>query len=565
MTIFRDFEYQRPVLDQLKTDFNALLDEFDKAGSMEEQNVLINDINKLRNSFDTMWNIAHIRHTIDTTDEFYEKENSYFDDAVPEFEGLVNKFYRSLVKSSFKTELIIKWGKQFFTIAEMKVKIFDPVILNDLKAENQLTSEYIKLRSSASIKFDGEERNLSGLLPFTQSDDRAVRKSSSEAFWQFFESNEEKFDEIYDKLVKIRTRIAKKLGFDTFVELAYLRMLRSDYNAQHVSQFRDLVLKHIVPVANGLRERQAKRLDLESLKYYDITYNFKTGNARPKGDPEWILNNGKQMYEELSPETGSFFNFMIEKQLLDLVNKKGKAGGGYCTYIADEKSPFIFSNFNGTSHDIDVLTHEAGHAFQVFESRKFEIPEYQWPTFEACEIHSMSMEFLTWPWMDSFFKEDADKYKFSHLSGSLLFLPYGVTVDEFQHVVYENPDMTPAERKTAWRNIEKKYTPNADYDGNDFLERGGFWMKQGHIFEMPFYYIDYTLAQICAFQFWKKSQNQDPKAFEDYLRLCRAGGSQSFLELVDYANLKSPFNETSFTEVIGEVEGYLETVDDLAM
>jgi M3 family oligoendopeptidase len=253
---------------------------------------------------------------------------------------------------------------------------------------------------------------------------------------------------------------------------------------------------------------------------------------------------------------------MQENNLMDLVAKKGKAGGGYCTYIENYKSPFIFSNFNGTSGDIDVLTHEAGHAFQVYSSRHFEIPEYYWPTYEACEIHSMSMEFFTWPWMELFFEEDTDKYKFSHLSDALLFLPYGVSVDEFQHWVYENPEATPKERKLKWREIEKKYLPHKDYDGNKYLENGGFWQRQGHIYNSPFYYIDYTLAQICAFQFWKRSRENQEEAWADYVNLCKLGGSMSFTKLVEAANLISPFEAGCVESVVGVIENWLNSVDD---
>jgi M3 family oligoendopeptidase len=250
---------------------------------------------------------------------------------------------------------------------------------------------------------------------------------------------------------------------------------------------------------------------------------------------------------------------------MDLVAKRGKESGGYCTFIEDYKAPFIFSNFNGTSGDIDVLTHEAGHAFQVYRSRDLDIPEYYWPTYEACEIHSMSMEFLTWPWMELFFKEDTEKYKFSHLSGALIFLPYGVAVDEFQHFVYENPNASPVERKQAWRKIEMEYLPHRDYEGNEFLEHGGYWQRQSHIYQSPFYYIDYTLAQICAFQFWKRSTEKDETAWEDYLNLCQLGGSKSFLDLVESANLKSPFVDGTVQSVVKVIDEWLSTVDDKAL
>ena len=304
------------------------------------------------------------------------------------------------------------------------------------------------------------------------------------------------------------------------------------------------------------------RIGVDSLKVYDYSHNFNSGNPQPQGTPEEIVANGQKMYAELSPETKEFFDFMVNNDLMDLVNKKGKAGGGYCTMFQNYKAPFIFANFNGTIGDVDVLTHEAGHAFQCFQSRHQAVEEYYFPTMEACEIHSMSMENLTYPWMNLFFGKDTEKYKFVHLSSNILFLPYGVSVDEFQHVVYENPDMTPAERKQAWLTIEKKYRPWMDYDGNEYLERGGFWQRQAHIFRSPFYYIDYCLAQLCAFQFLIKSEQDFTAAWGDYLRLCNAGGSDSFLGLVKLANLKSPFDADLFEPLFKELETHLDTVKD---
>ena len=395
--------------------------------------------------------------------------------------------------------------------------------------------------------------------------DRDMRHRASDAKWQFMASCTEKIDAIYDEQVKLRHKMAKKLGFNNYVELGYLRMLRTDYDSKMVADYRQQVLENVVPLANELRQRQARRIGLDDLKYYDLPMHFHSGNPTPKGSPEWIVQHGKDMYEELSDETGEFFNFMIDNELLDLVTRQGKAGGGYCTYIPNYKAPFIFSNFNGTAHDINVLTHEAGHAFQVYMSRNWSIPEYQWPTYEACEIHSMSMEFFAWPWMERFFERDTPKFKFEHLSDGILFLPYGVSVDEFQHFVYENPDATPQERKQAWREIEKKYLPWVAYEGNVFLETGGFWQKQAHIFANPFYYIDYTLAQICAFQFWQKANENREDALNDYIRLCEAGGSKPFLSLVEYANLKSPFQHGCIAETLVPIKNFLSTIDDMAL
>ncbi|MEM1216378.1 MAG: M3 family oligoendopeptidase, partial [Bacteroidota bacterium] len=381
--------------------------------------------------------------------------------------------------------------------------------------------------------------------------------------WAWLNAQRTEIERIFDELVQVRHRIAQKLGFDNFVELGYARMLRTDYNARDVAGYREQIRQHIVPLATQLYEQQRQRLGIDELKFYDEALRFPNGNAQPQGDPEWIITQAVQMYRELSPETDAFFTLMRKQGLMDLVSRDGKATGGYCTFIPGEKVPFIFSNFNGTSGDIDVLTHEAGHAFQVYSSRDVAISEYNWPTYEACEIHSMSMEFFTWPWMELFFQDEVKRYRYGHLAGAITFLPYGVAVDEFQHFVYENPAATPAERNAAWKNIEAKYLPQRNYDGIQLLEEGGFWQRQTHIFGMPFYYIDYTLAQICAFQFWQKDRKDHATAWADYLRLCQAGGSQSFLGLVELANLESPFAEGCVARAAAAVGKWLTEAEEI--
>ncbi|PFN10100.1 M3 family oligoendopeptidase [Bacillus cereus] len=559
---FQNYEYKRPNTEELQGKFTAALERFENAKTVDEQKQVIGEINEIRNDFGTMGNICYIRHSVDTTDVFYKEEQDFFDEYSPIVQGYTTKYYKALMNSPFREELEAYYGKQLFALAECDLKTYSDEIVKDLQLENKLSSQYTQLLAAAKIDFEGEERTLSQLGPFMQHKDRDMRKRASEAYYGFLAGHEEELDRIYDDLVKVRTKIATTLGFKNFVELGYARMYRTDYNAEMVANYRKQVLDYIVPVATELRDRQKARIGVEKLAYYDEGFEYATGNPTPKGDAEWIINHGKTMYKELSTETDEFFNFMLDNELLDLVAKKGKAGGGYCTYIENYKAPFIFSNFNGTSGDIDVLTHEAGHAFQVYESRKFEIPEYNWPTYEACEIHSMSMEFFTWPWMKLFFEEDADKYYFSHLSSALLFLPYGVSVDEYQHYVYQNPEASPEERKTAWRNIERKYLPHRDYEDNDYLERGGFWQRQGHIYSSPFYYIDYTLAQICALQFWKRARDNRQEAWEDYVNLCQQGGSKSFLDLVEVANLTSPFANGCVQGVINEIQAWLHAVDD---
>lgn len=559
---FNDFKYERPNYNNVKNILEDLILELEKADTWNDAKNAINKIYDVRSEIESAREIATIRYTINTKDEFYEKENEYWDEYSPLYEEINSKFYEVLVNLKYQDEIEKYYGKQILNIAKYSLKAFSNNIISDMQLENKLASSYQKLIASAKIPFNGEEKTLSELTPFILSKDREIRKEANKAKYEFFTKNEEEIDRIYDKLVKVRDTISKKLGYKNFVELGYVRMNRFDYNEEMVKKFRKQVEEFIVPVNNKLYERQRKRLGLEKLNYYDEKFEFLSGNPTPKGGEKWIINNGMKMYTELSTETKEFFNFMVDNNLMDLVSKKGKASGGYCTYIPKYKAPFIFSNFNGTSGDVDVLTHEAGHAFQVYRSSYINVLECNFPTYESCEIHSMSMEFFAWPWMNLFFKEDTEKYKYLHLGSALKFIPYGIIVDEFQHFVYKNPNATPKERKEYWRSLEKKYLPHKNYEECDFLERGGWWFQQAHIFLDPFYYVDYTLAQICALQFWKKDRENHKEAWEDYLRLCSIGGLMPFQELVRYANLKSPFEDGCVSEIIKDINSYLESIND---
>lgn len=560
---FSEYTYERPDYEAYKSEATVAIDKLKTAPDADIAVAAVITMNNMLNEADKQGQLAYIRHSIDTRDVFYEAEREYWDEYLPLYAEINTNYYRALLETPYRTELEQILPKQYFKMAEYKLKAFSSEVISLLQKENELASSYDKLIASAQIEFDGKTLNLSGLGPYQQSTDRAVRKAASEAYFNFFQENEAKLDDIYDQLVKLRDQIAKKLGFKDFVELAYIRMERYDYNREMVQTYRENVLKDVVPVAQKLYARQAKRIGVDRMKYYDLNLEFLDGNATPKGDAAYIMEMGKKMYHELSKETATFIDYMYDRELLDLDTKDGKQSGGYCTFIPGYDSPFIFANFNGTSGDIDVLTHEAGHAFQVFQSRWIKQPELVFPTSESAEIHSMSMEFFTYPWMELFFKEETEKYKFSHLGGALQFLPYGVLVDHFQHEVYERPEMTPAERKATWRRLEKMYNPQKDYSENPFLEQGTLWYRQGHIFDTPFYYIDYTLAQVLAFQFWKRTiVDKDETAWDDYLEICEVGGTQSFLKLVELANLKSPFEEGSLTEVVAAIDATLSAVDD---
>lgn len=556
---FKDYEYKRPNIEDLKKQIAKITEDFKNANSVSEQIAIIEAFNKGDDEYTSMATLVSIRNSINTQDEFYEKEQEFFDTVNPELQEYFLNFNLAIFNSKFKAELIEKYGEKIFKEIEISLKTFDPCIIEDLQLENKLSTQYDKLKASAQIEFDGKTLTLPQLAPYLQNTDRAIRKAAEDAVCSFYEAHEDEFDEIYDGLVKVRHKMATKLGYKNYVELGYYRMGRTDYNAEMVAKYREQIRKFVVPVVEKIVKLQAERIGIEDMKSYDLNLTYLDGNPEPLGTTAEKVENARIMYHELSKETGEFFDFMVEHELFDLDSKPGKAGGGYCTYIPKWRSPFIFSNFNNTAGDIDVLTHEAGHAFQVYCSRDAILPSYLWPTMESCEIHSMSMEFFTYPWMNKFFN-DVDKRIYAHLTDSISFLPYGVTVDEFQHVIYENPNMTKAERKQAWRDIEKKYTPYKIYE-NKLLDRGGWWYRQGHIFSSPFYYIDYTLAQICAHQFFVKDLENHEEAFNDYYRLCCTGGSKTFLELLKVAKLANPFEEGALEKTINFLSNWIDNFD----
>lgn len=561
---FKDYPYVRPDLEKIKAAYQEKIQAFLDAKEASKQVEIIKDVFKLIDEVDTMGQLVSIRYSLNTQDEFYQTEMDFIDEASPKLQNLVNEFQKAVVKSPFRDELIAVFGQHYFDQMDVSLASFDEKIIPFMQEENKLSSKYSKLLAGAQIEFEGGVYNLSQMAPFTQNLDRDMRHRAQLAISSFFESIEDEIDDIYDQLVKVRDQQAKALGYENYIELGYKRLGRTDYGQKEVYAYREQIKRDVVPMVKKLLERKRERLSLDSLKSYD-TISFLSGNPTPKGDLDWQVDKATTMYEALSKETHDFFTFMKDQELLELDSKKGKSGGGYCTFIPAYKAPFIFANFNGTSHDVDVLTHEAGHAFQVYSSRDFINPMQRFPGYEACEIHSMSMEFFAWPWMPLFFKEDVTKYYYSHLSSAISFLPYGALVDEFQHEIYQNPLLSKAERKTLWRNLERVYLPDRDYDDDAFLDKGTYWYRQGHIFGSPFYYIDYTLAQVCAFQYWIRDHKNHEEAWQSYVELCQLGGSLGFVKLMESAKLNSPFVDGTIKKTIEPLMDFLNTIDDKSL
>ena len=554
---FKEMPYERIDFDEVQRELKELMEAFDAAKSGEEQFAIHQKYYKLTGRVDSMYTIANIRFDVDTSDAFYEKEHEYYDEKMPEYSNVLLAYQKKLYESPFRDYLEKKIGPVAFKNMEIAQKAMDEKLIPLMQEENALTMEYDKLIAGAKINFDGKELNLSLMRPYLIHQDRNVRADAWKAYSAFFEANADKLDEIYDKLVKNRTAQAKMMGYDNYLELGYYRIGRNCYGRKEVEAYREQVKKDFVPFAEELHERRRKRLGLDKLSYIDNAVYFKDGNPAPFGTPEEILAAGQKMYGELSPETKEFMDFMMENELFDVIGRKTKKAGGYMTYIPDYQSPFVFANFNGTSGDVDVITHECGHAFQGYLSGKDPIREHADIGMETAEIHSMSMEFFTQDWMEKFFGDQAEKYIDMHLEDSATFIPYGCMVDEFQHIVYENPDMTPAERHAAWLKLEHEYRPHMDYGDNKFFGKGGFWQKQTHIYDVPLYYIDYCLAQTCALQYKVKMDEDFKGAWESYLKLCKLSASDFYTNMIKEVGLDCPFEPGCMKNIVEKLEKYV--------
>ena len=549
-TKFEDYPLNVPSAKRLEKKIGQLVQELKECGSALTAVPVIKKMNKLMESVHTDMSVIYVLATLDTTNPVYKKAQDKCDEISPLISSYVQEFNKLLAKAKYRKDLEKTFGSYLFKMIDNSLKTFDEKIIPELIKENKLSSQYDQVMGSAQIEFRGGVYNLAQIGKFAQDPDQETRREAAKALDGWLGEKEEVLGGIYSELVQVRTEIAKKLGFKNFIELGYLRLGRCDYTAKEVANYRKQIAESVIPVANKLYKVQMKNLGIKNPQYYDYNLSFKSGNPTPVGDMKYLVGVAKEMYDDMSKESSVFFNHMIDCHLMDLDARPGKAPGGYCTYFDAYKTPFIFANFNGTQGDVNVLTHEVGHGFQAYLSSSIKVPEYRSPTLEACEIHSMSMEFFAWPYMEGFFGKDAEKYRYCHLADAIEFLPYGITVDEFQHWVYENPNATHLERCAKWREIETRYTPHKKYDELPTLNHGAYWLRQSHIFSTAFYYIDYTLAQVIAFQFLVEMEKNREKAWKKYVKLCKCGGKYPFVELLNQNKLRNPFDDGNVEKVI---------------
>ena len=555
-----ELPYRRVTLEEVKQVMEDVIARIRGAKSVEEILAAREDYLAAELEYYTNVSLAYMRYTINTVDEFYVAENEYYDEIGPTVQNYAVEYASALLDSPFRAELEEALSPVLFQSMEVSRKAMSPAIIEDMVEENKLVREYSDLMSGMEFTFRGETMPRAMLMKYAKDEDRDTRRECYEVLGCGLEAHKAELDDIYDRMVHVRDRMAKKMGYKNFVELGYHRMGRLCYDEEKVRVFRENVRKDIAPVVSRLRRENAKRLGIEDYKLYDDGVIIPGGDPKPCGKEE-IFAAAKEMYHAMGDETGAFIDLMLENEAFDVDTRKNKWGGGYCTEFAKFKQPFILANFNGTAGDVDVVTHEAGHALNAFliADNRFAL-ELGCGGMETAETHSMSMEFFAWPYMEKFFGKDAEKYKFMHALESFSFIPYGTIVDAFQHIVYENPDMTPDERDAAWLELEKQFRPHISVEGMPYLEKGTRWQYQMHIYESPFYYIDYCLAQTAAFQFLLASRENYADAFARYLRLSKQGGEKVWTDLLAEAGFPSPFEPGALKDLAARVETMLETL-----
>ncbi|PJE65437.1 hypothetical protein COU91_01685 [Candidatus Saccharibacteria bacterium CG10_big_fil_rev_8_21_14_0_10_47_8] len=455
----------------------------------------------------------------------------------------------ALLASKHREAVGERYGPILLEKYKLWLKPMDPVNTTLGIKTGNLSAKYEKIIANATVEVSGEKMNLSKVRSLGFSPDGDLRKAAYLASGKWFLDHHKQLADIYSQMVLLRDQMGRNLKFKNYVPLAYLNQSRMGYGIENVREFHRLVLKHLVPVLTRVFDARAKNLGQPTLRPWDVM--FDPASYLPMGcaPVERQLDSAGRVFKKLSPVLTEHFENMRRQQLIDLENRPNKQAGAYCTDFSDEQKVLVFCNSTGDAEDVRILTHEMGHAFQLWESQHIEAIDLRHGSSELAEIYSMGMEFLSLPYMDEFFSAaNAERFAKNKWVDSLYTICYVCVVDEFQHWVYENPKASAKARDDMWAKLYAKYLPGVDFSGLEQYAKIR-WYAQRHIFVVPFYYIDYALAEIVAMQFALLAEKDHPKTMRTYLELCKIGGTKSFLQAIDDANLRSPFEEKLMTEL----------------
>ena len=430
--------------------------------------------------------------------------------------------------------------------------------------QTELVTEAQGITGGMTVEFDGDERTFPQMSVYLESNERSVRQAAWTAMSERRMQDHERMSEIFDELVTLRHQIALNAGFESYTQYMFKAMHRFDYSIEDCLEFHDSVESVCMPLLREINRERKEALGLNNLSPWDV--NEKTGAGpdihgreplRPFETVDEMVEKLSEMFHEISGDLGIKFDKLVEMDTLDLDTRKGKAPGGYQYYLEKSRVPFIFMNAAGLQGDLETMIHEAGHAFHSLYCGHLELIDERNYPIEFAEVASMSMELLTQPWWNKFYgKEEADRARRTHLEGVVFLLPWIATIDSFQHWIYENPGHTRKERSEAWLSIRGRFGSEMDWmDHSEFKEVS--WQQQGHLYGVPFYYIEYGIAQLGSLQLWKTQLDNPQKALDDYANAMKLGNTRTLPELFSSADLKLGFDEGHFLSLMASEEATL--------
>src|ERR1700722_1437132 len=409
--------------------------------------------------------------------------------------------------------------------------------------EAKLSQQYQKLSGSLTVNFRGEEKTLVQMGRYLERPDRPLRQEAWELVSKRRLQEANKFDDIFDEQIKLRSQIAKNAGFANYRDYIFCRMGRFDYTPEDCMKFHDAVEKEIVPIARELQAQRRQQLKLEKLRPWDLSVDpLNRPPLKPFAQTDEMVSRTQKIFNRLDTELAGGFQQMQDLKLLDLENRKGKAPGGYQSTLAESRLPFIFMNAVGLQRDVETILHEAGHAFHALATRDEDLYAYRSAPIEFCEVASMSMEFLGNEFIEECYStDDSKRARRVRLEGLVDGFPWVATVDAFQHWIYTHPDHSREERRKAWLGLMDRFGGDGDWSGLE-NERANLWHRQLHIFIHPFYYIEYGIAGLGALQVWANSKQSKARALGDYKKSLALGGSRPLPELFLAAGCQFEFS-----------------------
>ena len=454
-------------------------------------------------------------------------------------------------------EVLIRDTKNYFEIFREK----NVPIETDI---TKLSQEYQVIQGAMTVEFRGQERTMQQMAVFLEETDRDTRKESWDLSANRRLQDKDKINELFGKMLSLRVKAAQNAGFENYIDFRFREMGRFDYTPEDCFKFHDAVENVVMPAYKKILANRKEVLGPDTLRPWDLNVDiYNRLPLKPFKKADELSSGCRDIFRKVDPDLGNIFGTMIDGGLLDLDSRKGKAPGGYQVGLQEVRLPFIFMNAVGINRDVITLLHEGGHAFHMFAARKEPLLNYRHAPMEFCEVASMSMELIGANHLEKFYgKAEVARARKRHLEEILQVLPWIATIDAFQHWIYSHPEHTMDERTDYWLELFKRFGGDVDYTGYEDVLKW-LWQRQLHIFEVPFYYIEYGIAQLGALQVWHNSKTDLKKAITDYRIGLAMGGSRPLPELFEAAGIKFDFSAETLKPLVDDVVKEIETLADL--